>query len=77
MKTIVVKWIKEEEFGYGKAMRVIESDHPRFVPGYRFDYGFFCIATDEGYTIISLPLSEANAKALASPPLTTKNDEQR
>jgi len=77
MKTIVVKWIKEEEFGYGKAMRVIESDHPRFVPGYRFDYGFFGIATDEGYTIISLPLSEANAKALASPPLTTKNDEQR
>ena len=60
MKTIVIKWIKEEEFGYGKAMRVIESDHPRFVPGYRFDYGFFCIATDEGYTIISLPLSEEN-----------------
>ena len=56
MKTIVVKWVVEEEFGYGKAMRVIESDHPRFTKGYRFDYGFFRIATDEGYTIISIPM---------------------
>lgn len=58
MKTIVVKWVKEEEFGYGKAMRVIESSHERFVKGTRFDYGFFGIATDEGYTIISLPMDE-------------------
>ena len=56
MKTIVVKWVKEEEFGYGKAMRVIESDHERFSKGTRFDYGFFGIATDEGYTIVSLPM---------------------
>lgn len=58
MKTIVVKWIKEEEFGYGKAMRVIESDHERFSKGTRFDYGFFNIATEEGFTIISLPMDE-------------------
>jgi len=56
MKTIVVKWVKEEEWGYGKAMRVIESDHERFSKGTRFDFGFFDIATDEGYTIISLPM---------------------
>lgn len=61
MKTIVVKWVKEEEWsialgGYGKAMRVIESDHERFRKGTRFDFGFFNIATDEGYTIISLPM---------------------
>ena len=35
---------------------VIESDHERFIKGSRFDYGFFRIATDEGYTIISLPM---------------------
>lgn len=60
MKTIVVKWVPEEAFGYGKAMRVIESSHKRFVKGSRFDYGFFGIATDEGYTIISLPMDENN-----------------
>jgi hypothetical protein len=57
MNTIVVKWEKEDTFGYGKAMRVIESDHPRFVVGNRFDYGFMNIATDEGYTIVSIPMS--------------------
>jgi hypothetical protein len=56
MKTIVVKWVEEEAFGYGMAMRVIESDHPRFTVGSRFDFGFFNIATTEGYKIISLPM---------------------
>jgi len=59
MKNIVVKWVPEKDFGYGKAMRVIESDHPRFVKGSRFDFGFFGIATDEGYTIISIPIDKA------------------
>ena len=58
MKTIMVRWVAEEEFGYGKVMRVIESDHERFTKGTRFDFGSFNIATDEGYTIISLPLKE-------------------
>lgn len=58
MKTIVAKWIPEKEFGYGKAMRVIESDHPRYKTGTRFDFGFMRIATDEGYTVISLPMDE-------------------
>jgi hypothetical protein len=57
MKTILVQWVKEEESMYGKAMRVIASSHPRFSPGARFDFGFFNIATEEGYTIVSLPLS--------------------
>lgn len=58
MKTIVVKWVPEKDFGYGKAMRVIASDHERFSVGTRFDYGFFSIATNEGYTIVSLPMDE-------------------
>ena len=60
MKTIVVKWVKEEAFGYGKAMVVVESPHERFTPGSRFDFGFFSIATDEGFTIVSLPMPETN-----------------
>jgi len=59
MKNIVVKWVPEKDLGYGKAMRVIESDHPRFVKGSRFNFGFFGIATDEGYTIISIPIDKA------------------
>lgn len=58
MKTIVVKWVEETTYGYDKAMRVIISDHERFSAGTRFDFGFFSIATDEGYTIISLPMDE-------------------
>lgn len=54
MKTIIVKWVKENSI-YGYAMMVIESDHPRFKNGSRFDFGFMSIATDDGYTIISLP----------------------
>tara|TARA_R110000868_G_scaffold1729_2_gene13876 strand:- start:5161 stop:5334 length:174 start_codon:yes stop_codon:yes gene_type:complete len=56
MKTIIVQWVPEETYGYGKAMRVISSSHKRFTVGSRFDYGFFSIATDEGYTIVSLPI---------------------
>lgn len=56
MNVIVVQWVKEKEWGYGKAMRVITSTHERFIVGSRFDFGFFSIATDEGYVIISLPL---------------------
>ena len=58
MKTIIVRWVPEKEYGYGKAMRVVESEHERFIPGSRFDFGFFSIATDEGYTIISLPIKD-------------------
>jgi hypothetical protein len=29
-KEIIVKWIEEKESRYGKAMKVIESNHPRF-----------------------------------------------
>lgn len=44
-------WVVEREFGYGKAMRVVASDHPRFVVGSRFDYGFLDIAVTEGYRV--------------------------
>lgn len=60
MKVIIVRWVPEVSGngygnGYGNEMRVIESDHERFVKGSRFDFGFMTIATKEGYTIISLP----------------------
>ena len=58
VKTIIVKWVFEEKYGYGTAMKVIESNHKRFINGSRFDFGFFNIATEEGYTIISLPMDE-------------------
>lgn len=52
MKEIVVKWVYDTNI-HGKEMRVISSNHPRFIKGSRFDFGFFDIATDEGYNIIS------------------------
>jgi hypothetical protein len=58
MKKITVQWVPEAEWGYDMAMRVIESNHPRFIVGSRFDFGFFSIATREGYVILSLPLKE-------------------
>ena len=57
MKTIIVRWVKCGGM-YSFEMRVIESNHPQFVKGERFDFGFFTVATNEGYTIISLPLDE-------------------
>ena len=56
-KSIVVQWVKDDGI-YGKEMRVISSTHKRFIVGSRFDYGFFGIATDEGFIIISLPMRE-------------------
>jgi len=56
MKYITVQWQPEDQrWGYGKAMRVICSNHPRFTDGSRFDYGFMGIASGEGYTIAVLP----------------------
>lgn len=50
-KFIRCVWVVEREFGYGKAMRVVRSDHPRFSVGTRFDFGFLNIAIEEGYRI--------------------------
>lgn len=50
-KSIRCKWVPEKEFGYGKAMRVTQSDHPRFVVGSRFDYGFLNVAVEQGYSV--------------------------
>ena len=60
MKLIIVQWVPEECNGYGKAMRVVASNHPRFVVGTRFDFGFFSIATEQGFAIISIPMGGAN-----------------
>ena len=42
-------------FGYTTEMVVVESNHPRFTRGTRFDFGFLRIATDEGYSVEILP----------------------
>lgn len=55
MRTIVVRWEHDQQAQYVAEMRVVESDHKRFAKGSRFDYGFFDVATNEGYTIILLP----------------------
>jgi hypothetical protein len=57
MKTIVVKWVPTGGL-YGMEMRVIKSNHKCFVKGLRFDFKFFQVATEEGYTIISLPATK-------------------
>lgn len=57
MKYIAVQWRPEESM-YGMAMRVVCSNHPRFVEGYRFDFGFMTIASREGYTIMVMPSKE-------------------
>lgn len=59
-KLIIVKWDTEAAgfCSYGITMRVIMSSHNRFVAGSRFDFGFFSIATDEGFTIISIPMNK-------------------
>ena len=55
-KSIIVQWIPVDNDPFYKTeMRVVVSDHPKFDKGSRFDYGFFGIATMEGYVIISLP----------------------
>ena len=62
MGTIIVKWtsvsVKDSGTGYNKVMRVIKSDHKKFKKNTRFDFGYFRTATNEGYTIISLPEDE-------------------
>lgn len=64
-KKIVVQWTKAEierndvnSQLSGDDMRVIESNHPKYVVGYRFDFGFLQIASREGYTIEIRPKAE-------------------
>lgn len=56
-KRIRCVWVVEKEFGYGKAMRVVASNHPRFIVGSRFDFGFLTIAVEEGYRVSIAPVA--------------------
>lgn len=57
-KVIVCEWFEEKQWGYDHALRVIESNHPRFIKGSRFDWGFANLATQEdGYELKIKPLS--------------------
>ena len=57
-KTIIIKWVITPNTVYDREMKVIHSTHPRFVEGYRFDYGFANISSNEGYTIVILPVDD-------------------
>jgi hypothetical protein len=39
----------------GRRIDVVRSDHPAYVKGSRFDYGFAKKALGEGYTVVFLP----------------------
>jgi hypothetical protein len=55
-KTITLQWMASPHSSiYDYDMIVTKSNHPKFVVGYRFDFGYFNIATKEGYKIISIP----------------------
>lgn len=60
-KLIIVQWV-EAEFPYGKEMRVFKSNHKKYKVGSRFDYGFFDVATNEGYSIVSIPMQKKTRK---------------
>jgi len=56
VKKIIVKWVSTEQLDiHAKEMRVVSSNHERFVTGSRFDFGFFRIASGQGYIIEMLP----------------------
>ena len=47
----IVAQLERENSEYGSIPVVLASNHPRFVPGTRFDYGFLHISLDEGYSV--------------------------
>lgn len=51
----IVAQLERENSEYGSIPEVVISNHPRFVMGTRFDYGFLHIALDEGYTVFFIP----------------------
>lgn len=58
-KTIVVEvWNvnPKEYWGYSIEMRVVLSEHPRFTPGYRWDWGFQQIVLEEGWATVLVPM---------------------
>lgn len=48
----------EDRFYDGFIPQVIKSNHERFTPGTRFDYGFMLCSIDDGFTIIYHPLAK-------------------
>ena len=57
MKKITVKWVKtKNDKMYSQELIVVYSNHKRFKTGSRFDLGFLCLASSEGYVIEVLPL---------------------
>ena len=59
MKYVVVQWKTQANGQYRDEMRVVCSNHPRFVDGSRFDYGFMSISGREGYTVTVVPSEES------------------
>ncbi len=53
---------------------VVRSNHPRFVPGTRFDYGFLQVALAQGYTVLirttGLSMSRVEREVYGEAPVT-------
>jgi hypothetical protein len=47
----IIAQMEREDSQYGSIPVVVFSNHPRFVAGTRFDYGFLHISLDEGYSV--------------------------
>lgn len=48
---MVLDWVEPyQSYGSG-ILKVIQSDHPRFVEGTRLDWGFLSIALEQGYRL--------------------------
>lgn len=58
MKEIRAQMVRDwvPPYGMDTIPMVVYSDHPRFVPGTRFDWGFVKIALSGGYSIHIEPM---------------------
>jgi len=73
MKYLVAQW-KPTNRVYGMTLFVVRSNHPRFVDGSHFDYGFLNLASREGYTVTILPSAEIIDKTIKDGYLTAEKE---
>lgn len=75
-KQITVQWQPARANGFyspGPWMKVVESNHPNYKVGSGFDFGFFNLATEQGYTIVSLPVAKKETvRKVVKPAKATK-----
>jgi hypothetical protein len=52
MSKVIIARLEPEGAPYFCCPVVLISDHPRFITGTRFDYGFLSISLEEGYSVV-------------------------